>query len=164
MPHQTMTRLTINKLQHYFPASFLRFIGVGLTNMLISLTMFQIALRSLPSFSWQGGAAQTISYSAGIVWSFFWNRKWTFQSSNNLTTEAASFIISQLGMLLISTLLITLTVDIFKWQPTLSWVLVMGIITILNFLVIKKWVFKPVKKSDSNKIQPQVTQIRQNKS
>lgn len=111
--------------------------------MLISLTVFQIALRFLPQFSWQGGAAQTISYSVGIGWSFFWNRKWTFQSSNNLSTEAASFIISQLGMLLISTLLITLTVDLLKWHPTMSWVFVMGIVTILNFLVIKKWVFKP---------------------
>ena len=106
--------------------------------MLISLTVFQIALRFLPQFSWQGGAAQTISYSVGIG-----NRKWTFQSSNNLSTEAASFIISQLGMLLISTLLITLTVDLLKWHPTMSWVFVMGIVTILNFLVIKKWVFKP---------------------
>ena len=121
--------------------------------MLISLATFQIALHFLPQFNWQAGLAQTISYSIGIGWSFFWNRKWTFQSHNKASTEAINFIISQLAMLLISTLLITLIVDLFKWQPTISWVIVMGFITILNFLVIKKWVFKPANSPSPKKIQ-----------
>lgn len=48
----------------------------------------------------------------------------------------------QIGMLLMSVATMHAMVDISKKNPTLSWIIVMGIVTFINYLGSKYWVFR----------------------
>lgn len=128
-----------------FNHSFQRFIGVGLSNTLISYIVFIAAFHFFPDFSLKTVLSQTLSYSAGIVWSYYWNRKWVFRSNNQLGHESSRFMISQIVMLLLSVALLAITVDFLKWPATLSWVGSMGLVTITNYLILQQWVFEAAK-------------------
>jgi len=118
-----------------------RFIVIGLSNTLVSFIVFQAMLQSLPETDWIGGLAQSVSYFAGVIWSFAWNRRWTFESAGIVHHEALRFAILNITALVASTLALHLLVDILQGSATLSWVAVMGVITVANYLVMRNWVF-----------------------
>lgn len=118
----------------------IRFLLVGVSNTLISYLVFLLAYNIL--FVGNSLFSQPLSYSAGIVWSYFWNRKWTFQSNSKVRQEFAGFVTIQFLLLLLSTLMVYLIVDTWNANATVGWVLVMTFITILNFLLTKEFVFR----------------------
>jgi putative flippase GtrA len=121
--------------------SLARFLAVGVSNTLISYFSFLLALTALEGHRWRGAVAQAIGYSLGILWSFVWNRYWSFESKGCLAREMTLFIISQMVCLLLSVGLIGIAVDVLEVNVTLSWVVVMGAVTLLNFGLLKIVVF-----------------------
>jgi putative flippase GtrA len=85
--------------------------------------------------------AQTTSYGAGLIWSFIWNRRYTFRSFGPLSMQFLRFLVIQLSLAGSSALMIWLIADIFHLQATLSWFVVMGPITVLNFYLSRTYVF-----------------------
>lgn len=128
-------------MQRVFSSAFSRFIGVGMTNALLGYLIFTVALRVLDGIPYRAACAQTVSYAAGVMWSFFWNRTWTFASHGHVVTQSARFLSVQTAMLLLSAGLISLAVDVGHWPPTMSWIGVMSLITIMNYLFLRYWVF-----------------------
>lgn len=118
-----------------------RFLIVGLTNTIISYAVFWFSIKTLPPFPLRATASQLLSYSAGILWSFFWNRRWTFKSEGSFGGEMWWFVALQISLLLTSACLIGLIVDFLAFPATGSWILVMSYITIVNYILSKKWVF-----------------------
>jgi len=119
---------------------FVRFLLVGISNAAVSFIVF----RAVYDFLFIGNVlfAQPLSYGSGIVWSYFWNRKWTFRSSGQVHREFIWFVGVQLFLLLLSTWLVHLAVDIGGMNASIGWLLVMAFITVLNFLLTKMIVFK----------------------
>jgi putative flippase GtrA len=78
-----------------------------------------------------------------MLWSYYWNRRWTFKSQGNVAGEAARFFSLQLGFMFLSSALIGLLVDHLRLEPTLSWLGTMVLITVLNFVLSRFWAFKP---------------------
>jgi putative flippase GtrA len=123
--------------------AFLRFAAVGVSNTILSFLTYTVALRTLPAIQSRAFVAQAVSYLVGIAWSFVWQRSWSFRSQGAALPEARRFLVSQLAMLAFSSGLISLFVDRMGWNATLSWVGVMGVVTVLSFITLRAWVFRP---------------------
>lgn len=106
--------------------------------------VFQISLSVFPKFLGVVALSQSLSYLSGLVWSYFWNRKWSFRSKGNLYGEFNKFVILQICLLLLSASVISLLVDFIGLSEKEGWIIVMFFITIINFTLLKLWVFKPV--------------------
>ncbi|MDO6444983.1 GtrA family protein [Colwellia sp. 1_MG-2023] len=123
-----------------FVKQLTKFLIVGASNTALSYIVFFISYNYF--LSKDAFYSQCLSYSAGIIWSFFWNNKWTFSKANKSWSAFYPFLILQLFLLLISAFLL----DIAKAQLNLSinliWLGVMVVITILNFFLTKHLVFK----------------------
>ena len=117
----------------------IRFLIVGASNTVISYLVFLLGYYLL--FVGNALFAQPLSYGTGIVWSFVWNRKWTFQSSAGVGREFIRFTVVQIILLFLSTGLVHLVVDRRNINASIGWILVMTLITGLNFILTKKFVF-----------------------
>jgi len=115
----------------------MRFGSVGVCNTAISFLTFyaMIHLTEHPFFS------QVVSYSAGIIFSYVLNSIWTFTSTMNKITMVRFFIL-QLVLLLLSSISVHVFVKVLLVNANISWLLVMVVITIINFLLSNVWVFK----------------------
>ena len=117
--------------------NFARFCLVGLSNTALSFALFAVLLRSgLPA-----SAAQSLAYAAGIAWSFAWNRRWVFGHRRAISSSLAPFVTLQLALLAASSGLIGLCVDILRLPPAASWLAIMAVVTVANFLLLRVWVF-----------------------
>lgn len=117
---------------------FLRFCTVGLGNTAVDFTAF--FLLSL------GGApyllAQMLAYGAGVVNSYFFNRRWTFQVTRKANIlEAGSFIIVNGLALLVSLGLLSLLHDENQLNLWLSKLIATGGGTVVNYIGSRLWVF-----------------------
>jgi putative flippase GtrA len=133
-PEYTMARIAASE--------FARFIGVGFSNFLVSYGTFLGLVALFPRSSYSAGLAQAISYSAGIAWSYYWNRRWTFSVRDPQTGAFTRFVIWQLALMVISSFLIGTLAGQSKILPWMIWLLVMGPITVLNFVGTRCFVFR----------------------
>jgi putative flippase GtrA len=116
----------------------LRFGLVGVSNTVIGFTVFRGALHLFAAFY-----SQALSYTVGMLWSYYWNRRWTFQSQSNVAREATRFFGLQIAFMLVSAALLGLLVDRFHFAAGLSWLGVVVVITALNFVASRYWAIKP---------------------
>ena len=125
--------MSINKTQFI---QFLRFCTVGLVNTAVDFTIFFILnLGGVPYL-----IAQVLS--AGVVNSFFLNRKWTFQmtcKANGL--EAAKFIIVNGISLLVSASLLFVLHDVNQLDLWFAKIGATGVGIAVNFIGSRLWVF-----------------------
>jgi putative flippase GtrA len=132
----------LRRVKKLAAGQFVRFLVVGLSNTLISYSVFLLLFHALDQASAPAAIAQIASYASGTVWSYYWNRIWTFKSKTSVLHEAPAFFVSQLVLLFISSAGLGLLVDYFGLPPTASWLAVMAFVTILNFVVLQKLVYK----------------------
>ncbi len=118
-----------------------RFITVGITNTALSYAVFVLVLSLLGGYSYRAGVAQMASYGLGSMWSFYWNRGWTFGAEDRVLRQALRFTLVQGLLLMASSVLMSVTVDMWSWPAAPTWITVMAFITVLNYLSLKYWVF-----------------------
>ncbi len=118
-----------------------RFVVVGLSNLVISYSTFWLSLRLLDGFVLRGTASQVLAYAVGTLWSYYWNRRWTFRSEAPAVNEATRFVILQIALAITSAALIGAAVDWLRLPEMLAWLAVMGVITMVNYALSKLWVF-----------------------
>ena len=121
--------------------SLFRFVIVGISNTLISYFIFIALYYLLSAISIRTIISQVVGYGVGIIWSFTWNKKWTFKSSGKTTNEFIKFILLQISLLIISTILISLLIDYYNLSVSLSWISIMILIVIINFIITKYYIF-----------------------
>jgi putative flippase GtrA len=114
-----------------------RFLVVGVSNTAMGAGIFWFAHRSLPA-----APSQFLSYTISTIWSYYWNRRWTFQSQGKVASEALRFFSVQSGFMLLSTTLLGLLVDREHFPTLPSWAGTVALITVLNFLASRYWAFK----------------------
>ena len=71
-----------------FFARAMRFGLVGASNTAIGLGLIWIAWHEL---GWPDLPANVLGYAVGFVWSYAWNRRWTFEHRGPLTRSFARF-------------------------------------------------------------------------
>jgi len=119
-----------------------RFIIVGVSNIAIGYAIFALAFDLLGDFRLRGTVAQIIAYCVGTIWSYYWNRRWTFRSGADVGGEASRFILLQIGCAVLSTGGVGITVDALGLHPSLSWLGVVGVVSVINYILAKTWVFR----------------------
>jgi len=124
-------------VRRLFEVSFIRFVIVGVSNTALGYAIFWFAHRTLPAFS-----SQVVSYLLSMLWSYYWNRRWTFKSSSNVTGEAVKFFSSQIAFMFLSASSLGFLVDHLHENASLSWLFTVAVITVLNFVVSRFWSFK----------------------
>jgi putative flippase GtrA len=121
----------------------IRFMIVGLSNAAIGYGVFCIGVHLPIKFRYKAGASQLVAYAIGIGWSFFWNRRWTFQRTKKpVLRQGMRFMLLQIGLALVSSALLSVAVDHYGLPPGPSWLVVLGAITVANFVLSRYWVFQ----------------------
>lgn len=118
-----------------------RFATVGLSNALLSYLAFRAALELLPERGGRAAVAQALAYAAGILWSFFWNRRWTFGDRAPLARTFVAFAASQALLLVATASALGLAVDLLGAPPGASWLAVMSLATIVNYAAQRYLIF-----------------------
>jgi len=118
-----------------------RFLAVGVSNTLLSFSVFRLGVDLVPPFGGRAAAVQALAYGAGIAWSFTWNRAWTFRSETPVAACLTRFGTLQLALLAASAALLGIVVDGLGCPPTPAWVGVMAAVTLANFALQRRWVF-----------------------
>lgn len=122
--------------------AILRFLVVGCTNTAVSFVVFLLAMAWLPAaLPWRAGLAQAVSYLAGMAWGYALSRLWSFRDSNRPGGSLARYAASQIGFLLLSSLLLHAAVDRLHAPKQAAWLATMAGITLLNYLTLRHWVF-----------------------
>jgi putative flippase GtrA len=126
----------------------LRFGIVGLGNTVVDfLAFFLLNAVGVPSL-----LAQVCSYTVGIVNSFVFNRRWTFQVARKTTMmEIWKFLFVNGFALLISSSLLFLLPDVYQLNLWMSKIFATGGGIIVNFMGSRLWVF-PEKKITRGRI------------
>lgn len=119
-----------------------RFLLVGSSNFAISSFVFYSFLHLPELIRPSIFFIQLLSYSVGTIWSFFWNRKYTFRSSDRPLGEAARFIMLQCSLALLSAVIIEFLVNSVHIRPFAAWFLVMFGVTAANYLLSRHWAFR----------------------
>jgi putative flippase GtrA len=121
--------------------SLARFIGVGVSNTLINLAVFSLVMRALPHRPWSYPVAQLASYTPGVAWSYFWNRRWSFESSEGHRKLLWRFVASQVVFAVFSGVCIEQLVVRSGLSATVCWLIVSAVMTVLNYLVMRHVIF-----------------------
>lgn len=133
-----------------------RFVLVGCSNLVVSLTAFYLCYRYLPLGSFgaaavpgavassgvQGAVANVLSYVAGMLNSFLLNRVWTFRAGDGpVAKQAWRFTAVNIVSLVASTLIVFVLVDRLGWNEIAVWVPLAALIMVANYIGMKYWAF-----------------------
>ena len=145
---------------------FGRFLLVGASNFVVSFAVFYLfyehwrlsgplfgvlgevgeGLSALLARVGAGSADATLAnllgYSVGVFNSFLWNRRWTFRMTHAGSGQLRRFLLLNLACLVSSSSALFLLVDRLDWPYRPTWLITMGLITLLNFALSKHWVFR----------------------
>ena len=144
---------------------FSKFLVVGVSNFVISFAVFFLlynywklssifygllgqAGKDLENLILQLGAtsldatlANIFGYGAGTINSFIWNKFWTFQVKHETKSQFARFFLLNISCLFLSSLSLFIFTDYLRFPYGSVWFVTMGIITLINFVISKYWVF-----------------------
>jgi putative flippase GtrA len=128
----------------HLPAWFIqavKFSFVGVLNTAVDWGVYFILTR------WLGMAnlpiaAKSISYSAGIINSFFWNRTWTFRSKAQIWTTLLPFVIVNLVGLAINTGIYELCLNVLGLQELIALGTATIVTLVWNFVLSKFVIFR----------------------
>lgn len=110
--------------------------SVGVLNTAVDFIVFVILTHFFSLFY---AIAQVLSYSAGMLNSYFWNSRFTFSGSARTKSRFIRFVILNVAVLLI-TLVVMRT---FIFLPLYADKLISTIVGLaFNFILSKFWVFK----------------------
>jgi putative flippase GtrA len=123
--------------QHQIFKQAPRFLLVGLCSTIIGYSVFLICLRF---FDLHYLIANIGGFVFGTGFSYYCNRRWTFNSSNS--SYFFRYFSFYLSSLILSSILLKIIVEFIGIKPELANLLTIPITTCVNFLGLKFLVFK----------------------
>ncbi len=128
---------------------FIRFLTVGAVGTLLDITLLTLLkLAGVPTLP-----ANTLSFTAGLLNNFTWNRLWTFGGAArpNWRKQFAQFtLISLVGLALNNLIVLTLETPfgMFLGQPAWGYLpakaLATGVVVFWNYFANRKWTFSSI--------------------
>jgi putative flippase GtrA len=116
---------------------FFKFCLVGAVNTSVDLAVFIfLTAWSVPMI-----LAQGISYTCGLLNSFFMNRAWTFKRRGQLAGQFARFLALNVVTLTLTYGLLVLFHYYMAWSTLASKFVATGVGLVLNFTGSRLWVF-----------------------
>lgn len=126
------------------------FLSVGILNTALDVGLYFMLTRwiGIPSAMLRTGlaawrvAAKGISYGAGVLNSFYWNKSWTFQSEASTLATFAPFVLANLAALAINAGVMHVCLNTFGLHEIVSLALATGAAFLWNFIISKFLIFK----------------------
>lgn len=116
-----------------------KFALVGVANTLIDMGVFALLAQLMGVNVY---LSQCISYSAGVLNSYIFNRSWTFKTKEHFWSPALlRFLVLNFIMLALSTVIIWVFYDLLSVHKLIAKCISVPITMILNFLASRLWVF-----------------------
>ena len=137
-----------------FPSwrQFLKFGIVGVSNTAVSLAVYYgIVLLCDLHGGWGLQAANLVSFVVSVLNAYFWNYVWVFRKETRERSASAKrrmplkFISAYFCTYILSSLLLSLWVDVLHLNRFVAPVLSLFITVPLNFLLNKLWIFRQPK-------------------
>lgn len=122
---------------------FIRFLTVGVVGTLLDFTLLTLLKRAgLPTLP-----ANTLSFTAGLINNFTWNRLWTFrENAADWRKQLVQFtFISLIGLALNNLIVLALEALLGTFLGPLAWVpaklLATALVVFWNYFANRKWTF-----------------------
>lgn len=120
-----------------------KFVIVGFINTGVDLGIYFMLTHWVPFFMDKLVLAKAISYPAGVINSFIWNKNWTFKSNTGyFNLQAMIFFVANLIGWGMNSLMMYIGLEIWHLPELICLALAIGIVLIWNFLVSKFIVFR----------------------
>jgi putative flippase GtrA len=116
----------------------IKFAFVGVLNTLITVISYSILIY----FGIHYFIANTIGYGFGTLNSYFFNKRWVFQSSDTSKEVFTKFVVVNIITLCISNLFLFIFVDKYGFEKYIVQIFVIPITMLFNFILNKVWTFK----------------------
>lgn len=115
---------------------------VGALNTVVDWAVYFILTAALQSLSIAPTLAKGISYTAGILNSFIWNRNWTFRSKSGVVATLLPFVLVNVVGLVINTGTMQLGLYTFKLPEIISLALATAVTLGWNYSMSKFVIFR----------------------
>lgn len=122
---------------NFWPLSEVFYRILGPLGSILHETLMQLGASSLDAT-----LANILGYSAGIANSFVWNKLWTFKVKHETMVQFGRFIILNISGLIISSASLFVFTDSLEMPYIPVWFFTMAILTVINFICSKYWVFQ----------------------
>jgi putative flippase GtrA len=129
---------------------FLRFLAVGSLGTLLDFSLLTaLKLAGLPTL-----AANSLSFSAGLVNNFILNRRWTFVDARRApwTTQLLQFgLVSLVGLILNNAIVVLLEASLGTLTGQPEWgylpakIIATGLVVFWNYFANRFWTFHPAR-------------------
>ena len=117
---------------------FLRFLIVGVSNLLVFFIFYYIL-----EFVWDNyQLSNIVAFIISSLNGYFWNKNWVFNNKKGSTFVIIKFYIVYMITWLLSALLLYFWIEILKISKNIAPIINLFITTPINYLLNKLWVFK----------------------
>lgn len=123
---------------NFFKFGLIGIINTGITIGSYAFILYIVGMNFL--------VANMIGYLLGMINSYIWNKNWVFQVKENQFTTYVKFFIVNVAMLGLNTLGLFILVSVFQLNELLSQIAVVGVVTVINYFLTKKWTFGPLQR------------------
>lgn len=123
----------------------INYLIVGVLTTIVSLATYYIGVFTFlnPENSIELQIANILSWIAGVIFAYFTNRKFVFESKNtNKIKEATKFVSSRITTLFLDMIVMWLGVTILHFNDKFIKLISQILITIGNYILSKLFVFK----------------------
>ncbi len=126
----------------------INYLIVGVLTTVVSLGIYYLLTFTIlnPENPFELQVANVISWIGAVIFAYFTNRKFVFESKEkNMLKEASKFAISRVGTLLMDMLIMFVTVNLMNIPHWIAKLIVQVVVTILNYIFGKFLVFNKKK-------------------
>ena len=121
----------------------------GVLTTIVSLATYWICTTTVlnPVIGWQLQLANIISWILAVLFAYFTNRKYVFESTEeNKLKEFYKFILARLSTLLIDMFIMWLGVTVLKYNDKIIKIISQVVVIVSNYVFSKLFVFKKTSK------------------
>ncbi len=126
----------------------INYLIVGGLTTVVSLVCYYLAVVTVlnPDNAFELQVANIFSWVCAVAFAYFTNRKFVFKSKNqNKLKEVTSFVSSRVLTLLMDMAIMFVCVTLLKWNDKIAKLIVQVVVTIMNYILSKLFVFKKAK-------------------
>lgn len=127
----------------------LKFGSVGIINTLIDLAVFTL----LAALGVSAVPAQIISYSCGVLNSYYMNRRWTFHKERRSSGQAMRFVAVNLAALAVTTVLLMILHTYTPFSLLVCKLIATVFSVGMNYIGTRYWAFGSHPRSTQNTLQ-----------
>ena len=123
----------------------INYLIVGILTTVVSLGVYYICTITFlnPKNAFQLQVANVISWICAVIFAYFTNRRYVFESKNpNILKEASAFFIARVGTLLMDMGVMFLGVTVMGGNDKIAKLISQVVVTVGNYVFSKLFVFK----------------------